>query len=79
MLSSQNKSETFKVFTGNDFSIQYPSGWEINTEGQMATSLVLLAPLESAQDKFKENVNLIIQDLCGYTIDLASYAAISEQ
>jgi hypothetical protein len=45
----------------------------------MATSLVLLAPLESAQDKFKENVNLIIQDLCGYTIDLASYAAISEQ
>lgn len=78
-LFSQSKSETFKTFAGKDFSIQYPSAWEINTEGQMQTSFVFLAPLETAQDKFKENVNLIIQDLSGYNIDLDTYTAISEQ
>jgi len=79
MLFSQQKTATFKTYTGKDFSIQYPANWALDSEGKMTTSFVLFAPLESAQDKFKENINLIIQDLSGYNIDLDAYTAISEQ
>lgn len=41
--------------------------------------LCIACPLETVQDKFKENVNLIIQDLSVYNIDLDAYTSISEQ
>jgi serine/threonine-protein kinase len=79
LLFSQTNNITLKTHTDKEFSIKYPSNWELNSEGKMTTSFVLFAPLESTQDKFKENINLIIQDLSGYTIDLEAYTAISEQ
>ena len=79
LLFSQTNNITLKTHADKDFSIKYPSNWELNSEGKMTTSFVLFAPLESAQDKFKENINLIIQDLSGYNIDLDAYTAISEQ
>ena len=78
-LFSQTNNITLKTHADKEFSIKYPSNWELNSEGKMTTSFILFAPLESAQDKFKENINLIIQDLSGYTIDLDAYTAISEQ
>ena len=44
----------------------------------MGTSFILFSPLTSQQDQFKENVNLIIQDLTGYNLDLDKYVEISE-
>jgi len=79
ILFSQTNNITLKTHADKEFSIKYPSNWELNSEGKMTTSFILFAPLESAQDKFKENINLIIQDLSGYTIDLEAYTAISEQ
>jgi hypothetical protein len=75
------------TYTNNDwktanqsaFSIQYPPEWELDQSGQMGTSLVLFSPLESDEDKFKENINILIQDLSGRNIDLDKYTEISEQ
>lgn len=43
----------------------------------METSFFLFSPLESKEDIFKENVNLLIQNLTGSNIDLDKYTEIS--
>ena len=68
----------WKTLSEANYSIQYPSTWELNQSGQMGTSLILFSPLENNEDQFRENVNLIIQDLTGQGIDLDKYSEISE-
>jgi hypothetical protein len=67
----------WKTVSDKEFKLSYPQDWELNQEGVMGTKLVVFAPLESETDNFKENVNVIIQDLKGYDLDLASYTKLS--
>lgn len=69
----------WKTLDESNYSIQYPPAWELNRSGQMGTSFVLFSPLESGNDKFKENINLIIQDLTGLSINLDKFNEISER
>jgi hypothetical protein len=71
--------EDWKTFDQTDYSIQYPASWELNDGGQMGMSFAILSPPESGQDNFRENVNLLIQDLTGHNIDLKKYTEISEK
>jgi hypothetical protein len=68
----------WKTFSDKNYTVQYPSNWELNQSGQMGTSLILFSPLENEKDQFKENINLIIQDLTGRNIDLDKFVEISE-
>jgi hypothetical protein len=68
----------WKTFEGTNYSIQYPPEWELNQSGQMGSTFILSSPLESSQDQFTDNVNLLIQDLSGHNLDLDKYAEISE-
>ena len=61
-----------------NYSISYPDTWSIDTSKQMGTELIIFSPLENESDKFRENVNVIIQDLKGQSIGLDDYAKISE-
>jgi hypothetical protein len=61
-----------------DYSIQYPDNWQINKSGFSGANLILLTNLSSGQDKFNENMNLIIQNLTGKNIDLDKFVEISE-
>jgi hypothetical protein len=70
--------DSWKTLTASNYSIEYPENWELNKSGQMGTNFILLSPLTSDQDQFKENVNLLIQDLTGYNLDLDQYVEISE-
>jgi|688.fasta_scaffold51727_3 hypothetical protein len=70
---------SWKTINDKNFSIQYPSDWELNQSGQMSTTFILFAPLDSDKDAFKENVNLLMQDLQGYKMDLDQYTKISEE
>ena len=81
--TTENKSQTevldgWKSLSENNYSINYPDNWELNKSGQMGTSFILFSPLSSVQDQFKENVNLLIQDLTGHNLDLDKYVEISE-
>ena len=44
------------------FSIEFPGDWE-QIEGYMGTTILALSPLENAQDRFRENVNVIVNTL----------------
>lgn len=76
--NSQQEIIEWKTLDQSKFSIQYPSTWELNQSGQMGTSFIIFSPLENDEDKFKENVNLLMQDLTGQNIDLDKYVEISE-
>lgn len=68
----------WKSFTNDNYLINYPDNWELNKSGQMGTSFILFSPLSSEQDQFKENINLLIQDLSEHNLDLNKYVEISE-
>jgi hypothetical protein len=69
--------QEWETFNGSDYSIRYPSNWELNDSKQMGTSLILFSPIENSKDQFKENVNLIIQDLSSYNLDLDDFIEIT--
>ncbi len=75
---SNESNKAWRFFNGSNYLISYPSEWELDLSGQMGTALIIFSPLETSQDQFKENVNLIIQDLSGHNINLDKYAEISE-
>ena len=75
---NKTKLNDWKTFDQAAYTIQYPSTWELNQSEQMGTSFILFSPLESEKDQFKENVNLLIQDLAGYHVDLNEYTEITE-
>ena len=77
-LSVFGQTNESNTLNGKNYSIEYPSGWELNKSGQMGTKFILFSQLTSKDDQFKENVNLIIQDLTGHNIDLNQYVEISE-
>lgn len=72
------QSNKWNSLNDKDYSIQYLEKWKLNKSGQMGTSFILFSQLTSDNDQFKENVNLIIQDLSEHNIDLNKYVEISE-
>ncbi len=70
--------EGWTSLSEDNYSINYPKDWDMNKSGFMGTKFVLLSPLASAQDQFRENVNLVEQDLTGRNINLDQYVEISK-
>ena len=73
------QGENWETIKADDFSIKYPSNWEINESGVMGTSFIVFSPVASETDQFRENVNLHKEDLKGQKITLAEYAELSER
>jgi eukaryotic-like serine/threonine-protein kinase len=61
-----------------NFSIEYPSNWELNTSGVSGTKFFILSELTSPDDIFRENINMLVQDLSEHNVDLAEFVKISE-
>jgi hypothetical protein len=58
--------------------VKYPSGWTLDTSGTMNSKWIVFSPLANDSDKFRENVNLIIQNLQAHDLNLDQYTQISE-
>ena len=77
---SQSDSSTQKTsFAKDNYKIQYPKTWRLDTSKVMGTELFIFSPLENSSDKFSENANILIQDLSGQNIDLAKYKEITDK
>jgi serine/threonine-protein kinase len=75
---STNLYSQIEVYETDVYSIEYPANWKLNTSVQGAIFAVT-SPLVTKEDKFSENVNLIIQDLSGMNIDLDKYVSLSKK
>ena len=67
----------WKSLENSDYSIQYPDTFELNTSGEMGLSFILLSKQTSQLDPFRENINLIEQDLTNQNINLDKFMEIS--
>lgn len=77
-LISHGQNKDWYTFKKDNYSIEYPSNWELNESKRMGTIFILFSPSTSNKDQFRENINLIIQDLSDDNIDLKKYTEISE-
>ncbi|RYY43181.1 MAG: hypothetical protein EOO06_20080 [Chitinophagaceae bacterium] len=68
-----------KNFIKSPFSIKYPSEWTLDTGIGNGIEFIIFSPMEGSSDRFRENVNLLIQDLQATTIDLEKFYQISEE
>jgi hypothetical protein len=57
------------------FSIKFPNGWE-KREGYMGLTVIALSPQESPSDQFRENVNIVDEEL-PETMSLETYFQIN--
>jgi hypothetical protein len=78
--ASSNQESTddhWEILDEYNYSVKYPPTWQLDQSGLSGTSFFVFSPLESSDDQFKENVNLIIQDLTNMNLDLDKYTDIS--
>jgi hypothetical protein len=81
--SSKNKAVLFtnsnlkNEFNQDDYSIRYPADWSLEESGAMGTKFLILSKQENENDKFQENVNLLIQSLEGLDMDLEGFTDLS--
>jgi serine/threonine-protein kinase len=66
-------------FSGNNYKLEYPKSWSLDTSGKLGADLFVFSPVEDETDKFRENVNVLIQDIHGQNIDLEKYKQITEK
>ena len=70
---------TYNAYSNKSYNFQmkYPTAWDVE-EGVMGTAVFFLSPLSGPGDEFRENVNIIIEDVSahpGLTAD--DYEAVS--
>ncbi|MEN9571311.1 MAG: hypothetical protein RL172_2542 [Bacteroidota bacterium] len=66
-----------KTITKNGYSITYPNKWAADSSGKMGADLYIFSEKENEQDRFRENINVLIQNLSGMGIDLDRYVQLS--
>ncbi len=70
-------SVAWKTHTDSMYAVQYPEHWEFNASGMSGSTFLIFSPLTSAEDLFRDNVNLMIQDLTGHNLSLDLYIELS--
>jgi hypothetical protein len=77
-VAQERASADTASFSKNNFTIRFPASWRIDSSGLMGSQVFLFSPLENPADQFRENVNVLIQDLAGSQVDLQRYKEITE-
>lgn len=63
----------WKTAATDSYSVKYPPDWQWDHSAQMGTLFFIFSPLTSATDKFKENFNLMTEDVSPYNVTLDKY------
>jgi hypothetical protein len=78
-ITKASKRSGWKIFDKPSYSIEYPASWELKEDQGLGLEFLALSDLESNDDNFRENVNVVIQNLVGQNIDLDEYTTLSEK
>lgn len=73
-----NAQKTWKTISQDAFTIKCPSDWTTDTSKSMGAD-VFMYKEKDANDGFAENINVLVQDLAGYDLDLDAYTKLSEE
>lgn len=70
-------SDKWETLSDEKYEIDYPDNWELRKTGEYNTTFLLFSPMIEVTDMFRENVNLMIQDLSGNPMDLDKFIEMS--
>lgn len=68
--------QNWKTLDETTYIIHYPDSFYLDRSGQMGSSFVLLSQQTSEKDRFRENINLMIQDISSLG-ELDQYVEVS--
>lgn len=71
-------SQNARTIKTSEYEISFPENLKFDDSKTRNTEVIIYMEKENEKDLFIENINLIIQDLKGYQIDLNQYINISE-
>ncbi len=76
--SVKSSASDWKLYKGNGFLIEYPESWQLLTANNIGAEFILM-PSEQTNPNFKDNFNLMIQDLAlaGEEITIDRYTEIT--
>jgi hypothetical protein len=68
-------ASNWKKLDRDNYSVRYPANWDLEQKENRTPGAVMLyhftilSPIESPKDRFRENVNLVVEQLRGRKID----------
>lgn len=74
--NSSSNTSSWKSYSGDGYSIKLSSDWS-KTKGSSAVDIAFAYDGTTQNDDFAENINVVVQDLTGYDLDLESYKDLS--
>ncbi|MBI2579394.1 MAG: hypothetical protein HYW27_00650 [Candidatus Aenigmarchaeota archaeon] len=57
-------------------SMNYPSDWNVNEEAESIV-VAFMSPSEDKNDRYRENVNVVMNDLSGQDMNLETYSSLA--
>lgn len=72
-------SKNWKLLNGNGYSIHYPNGWCVDNSLSMGLSFVIYSQPPATNNRFRENVNLMVQNLAGQNMNMDSFVQKSQE
>ena len=66
---AQTSGREWKNWKGDDCRIAYPADWTERSGQDVGSMVLFLAPLTDTSDRFSENVNVMVQELNGLTLE----------
>ena len=76
LFSILSYSQDLKTIKTSEYEISFPENLKFDDSKTRNTEVIIY--MENEKDLFIENINLLIQDLKGYQIDLNQYVKITE-
>jgi hypothetical protein len=70
---STSESKVYEEFQSAKYSLLYPKEWKIDSSGISGALLTIIAPLESSNDHFSENIILTTIELPDSINDIAKF------
>lgn len=78
--NDNGESDDILVYTNEEYGIEctYFNHWELK-QNYLGTIVMFMSPLENEEDEFRENVNIVVEDLSAQEmeIDLETYSEAS--
>lgn len=76
---SKNNNKKWKTLRKGSFAIDYPAEWQLDVSGSNRTAFIAFAPQANPASKFKENINLMINDISSFNYTMEQFVKISER
>lgn len=71
-------AQEIATYSTPDYELSYPIDWELDESGSKGPAIFFFSPVENEEDQFRENVNIMVQDLSGTGLDLKGYIDLSK-